>query len=304
MAQIGKNMSNITKSTYYILNLEPPDVKILQYNYFHGVTSWNYPVLSSPFWYLWHNDEAGACLIYEKQTIELLPDRTLLIPPNTIFSTRSGVRPFDQFYIHFTTGESFPAVRRAPLVFPAESIFSPDPKEFFHDVMRHAENRLQLSMRLYEVLFRALAQIPEEWFLSGTEKKMDDRIVRAVQFMNQSLGRAPGNREICSHIRMSENNFIRVFRKEMGISPQHYLLMRRIEWSRNLLLNSTLSIEEIAECTGFSDRYHFSKMFKYVTHCSPAAYRRQTMRISPSDEKSRSTSRKLRCRNLPTAHSP
>ena len=71
-------MSNITKSNHYIVDLEPPDVKILQYNYFHGVTCWNHNHLSSPFWYLWHNDEAGTYVIYEKRKIELKPDMTLL----------------------------------------------------------------------------------------------------------------------------------------------------------------------------------------------------------------------------------
>ena len=81
---------------------------------------------------------------------------------------------------------------------------------------------------------------------------------------------------------MSENNFIRVFKKEMGVSPQQYLQMRRIEWSRNLLINSSLSIAEIADSTGFADRYHFSKAFKQITRFSPAAYRKQILRPAAS----------------------
>ncbi len=271
-------MSNITKSNHYIVDLEPPDVKILQYNYFHGVTSWNHSHLSSPFWYLWHNDEAGAYVIYEKRKLELVPDMTLLMPPNTIFSTRSSSMPFNQFYIHFTAGDSFRQIRREPIVIPAKSLFGTEGGNFFREIQLCSKNRFLLSMRLYDIVFRSLFLIPSACFLSREEKAMDPRIEHAIQYINHSLAKSPGNREISSVIRMSENNFIRVFKKEMKVSPQQYLQMRRIEWGRNLLLNSSLSIEEIADSAGFADRYHFSKAFKQITRSSPAAYRKQILR--------------------------
>lgn len=275
-------MSNITKSNHYIVDLEPPDVKILQYNYFHGVTCWNHNHLSSPFWYLWHNNEAGAYVIYEKRKIELKPDMTLLMPPNTIFSTRSSSMPFNQFYIHFTVRDSFRQMRREPVVISAKSLFGPEAGNFFSEIQLCHKNRFLLSAKLYDIVFRSLFLIPPECFLSREEEAMDPRIERAIQYINYSLAKSPCNQEISSAVRMSENNFIRVFKKEMGVSPQQYLQMRRIEWSRNLLINSSLSIEEIADSTGFADRYHFSKAFKQITRFSPAAYRKQILRPAAS----------------------
>lgn len=271
-------MSNITKTNHYVVDLEPPDVRILQYNYFRGVTSWTHNHLSSPFWYLWHNDEAGAYVICENRKIELNPDMTLLMPPNTVFSTRSSAMPFNQFYIHFTVGDSFRQMRREPVVIPAKELFGPDTGKFFNEIQLCHKSRFLLSLKLYNIVFQSLFLIPPGCFLSREEEAMDPRIGRAVERINHSLASSPGNRELCAAVKMSENNFIRVFKKEMGISPQQYLQMRRIEWSRNLLINTGLSIEEIADSTGFSDRYHFSKAFKQITRFSPAAYRKQFRR--------------------------
>lgn len=40
-----------------------------------------------------------------------------------------------------------------------------------------------------------------------------------------------------------------------------------------LLLYSAMPMEDIAEATGFADRYHFSRVFWQVMHFTPAAFR-------------------------------
>ncbi len=173
-------------------------------------------------------------------------------------------------------------MRREPVVISAKSLFGPEAGNFFSEIQLCHKNRFLLSAKLYDIVFRSLFLIPPECFLSREEEAMDPRIERAIQYINYSLAKSPCNQEISSAVRMSENNFIRVFKKEMGVSPQQYLQMRRIEWSRNLLINSSLSIEEIADSTGFADRYHFSKAFKQITRFSPAAYRKQILRPAAS----------------------
>ena len=77
--------------------------------------------------------------------------------------------------------------------------------------------------------------------------------------------------EKCSEITfLSISQTIRRFRSAYGVTPYEYLNQRRIHTAKQLLQNSTLSIEEIATQTGFTDHNYFSKYFR---HEKSKAYR-------------------------------
>ncbi len=65
-----------------------------------------------------------------------------------------------------------------------------------------------------------------------------------------------------------------VFRKETGRSIIDYLLDRRIDEAKRLLLEGTMSLAPIAEAVGFNDYNYFSRVFKKRSGYSPTAYRR------------------------------
>jgi AraC-like DNA-binding protein len=52
-----------------------------------------------------------------------------------------------------------------------------------------------------------------------------------------------------------------------------------MEKATYMLCYTCRKIEEIAEMTGFTDRYHFSRVFKHQRGKSPAAYRKQMSQI-------------------------
>lgn len=64
-----------------------------------------------------------------------------------------------------------------------------------------------------------------------------------------------------------------LFKKEMGCTFTDYLANKRIEYSCKLLLETDLKINEIAELSGFSDYFYFSRVFRKIKKCSPTEYR-------------------------------
>lgn len=52
-----------------------------------------------------------------------------------------------------------------------------------------------------------------------------------------------------------------------------YSARRRIGIACSLLHRSNLSMDEVAQQTGFCDRYHFSKVFKQIRGVSPGTFR-------------------------------
>ncbi len=73
---------------------------------------------------------------------------------------------------------------------------------------------------------------------------------------------------------MSVNNLLRLFRMVTGTSPVAYLLRLRLEQSRKMLMESDLSISEIADRCGFHDSNYYSKKFTGCYGHSPRKYRK------------------------------
>ena len=71
----------------------------------------------------------------------------------------------------------------------------------------------------------------------------------------------------------SESRLSALYKKEYGISPINDLLNRRIKEAKLLILYGNMSLSEIAEATGFSSIYYFSKHFKKKEGISPREYK-------------------------------
>lgn len=269
MSWIVKKMSKITASKYLGYDLEMPNVKILAYNY-QNVSLWNHPNCNSPFWYFWWNEQPGAKLHFNDKCFDLHPNIIVIVPPNTLFSTSCDHTAFNQFYIHFAVGSSpFTRIKRIPFLF-----MSDEGKNFVENINLYYKDRMILELKLYNIIYNLLLKLPEDAFLFRDESPpLDKRVEQAVEMMSSDQSLNLDNAVICKRINMSVNNFIRIFKHEMRMSPQRYLLMKRIERAQTLLLHTGETIETIAASTGFADRYHFSKAFKRILNITPVKYR-------------------------------
>lgn len=89
----------------------------------------------------------------------------------------------------------------------------------------------------------------------------------------------PANRqsveEIASLYNMSPNHFIRSFKHYVGLSPNAFRIEKRMEIACEMLISTDLSVERVAEASGYSDPLYFSRAFKKHTGLSPSEYRRE-----------------------------
>lgn len=68
----------------------------------------------------------------------------------------------------------------------------------------------------------------------------------------------------------------KLFKKETGISFKNYIIMKRIEVAKNLLINTDLPINTISDNVGYGNYSYFTRLFKKVTGQTPVDYRRDT----------------------------
>ena len=74
---------------------------------------------------------------------------------------------------------------------------------------------------------------------------------------------------------LSRSIFIKRFKEVCGLPPLEYITMKRIEAAEQMLLNTNLSIMEIAFKCGFYDSAHFAKKFINKNGVSPSDYRKK-----------------------------
>jgi AraC-like DNA-binding protein len=76
--------------------------------------------------------------------------------------------------------------------------------------------------------------------------------------------------------RLSVSHFSRAFRVSFGQPPHGYVMSRRIEKAKRLILsNEPMSLAQVALSCGLSDQAHLSRMFRNLVGESPTAWRRR-----------------------------
>ncbi|WP_209121923.1 helix-turn-helix domain-containing protein [Alkalihalobacillus sp. BA299] len=78
---------------------------------------------------------------------------------------------------------------------------------------------------------------------------------------------------VAEYIERSPTYFSHLLAKKLNVSFRQQLTSIRIREAKRLLLETTLSIQEIAEQTGFSQANYFSRIFKEQTGVTPRKYR-------------------------------
>ena len=102
--------------------------------------------------------------------------------------------------------------------------------------------------------------------LAAERDKNYDIIRPAIKYLEDNFTDPTlSNFTLAEKAAVSEVYFRRVFKSQYGTSPKQYIQNLRIRTAENLLRNEYLSITSIAEMSGFSSVYHFSRTFKKET---------------------------------------
>ena len=82
--------------------------------------------------------------------------------------------------------------------------------------------------------------------------------------------------EMATLLGISTWHFLRQFRARFGCAPHAFVIQRRIERARCLLLRGDLPLKEIATTCGFSDQAHMTRQFRRHLGITPGAVRSST----------------------------
>ncbi|UAK26272.1 helix-turn-helix domain-containing protein [Sphingomonas nostoxanthinifaciens] len=103
---------------------------------------------------------------------------------------------------------------------------------------------------------------------------------RAKELIAANLDNQLSLHALATECRLSISHFTKAFKTSLGQSPHQWLLERRIEHAKTLLVTTELALSEVATTCGFADQSHFSRAFSRRAGWSPGAWRRAHSNLS------------------------
>lgn len=107
-------------------------------------------------------------------------------------------------------------------------------------------------------------------YLGGLPKH---KLRESKEYISEHLDKDISLESIANRIGMSRYHFSRMFKQSTGLTPYQYLIECRLKKTQELLVNTNLSIADIAHITGFSTHSHLTKTFRQHLSVTPQKYR-------------------------------
>lgn len=75
---------------------------------------------------------------------------------------------------------------------------------------------------------------------------------------------------------LSEIYFIKIFREKFNTTPRQFINSLRINKASQLLLETSLTVQAIADSVGFENPFYFSRLFRNTTSMTPSEFRKRS----------------------------
>jgi AraC-like DNA-binding protein/mannose-6-phosphate isomerase-like protein (cupin superfamily) len=271
---------------------------LLNVGYAEHNADWNWKGTRSPFARIYSVQSGTAQVVLERQTFTLTPKHLYLIPS---FTTHDYICDglFSLFYIHiydeYDIFERFSLpfeiaagdmeetlVRRLVAVNPGRELKMSDPKTydnapaFFKSIAQNSRFPFHSIVETKGILL----QIISRFLIRATVKHeiTDQRVVKATQYIKKNIERKLPISELSDLCCLTNDHFIRLFKKEMKCTPIQYINQKKIERAQAMLLiEGRKQIKEISYILAFDNVSYFNRLFKSYAGMTPKEYRNKPM---------------------------
>ena len=246
-----------------------PDIHLTGHQ--KGIYPWIQENLRTPFWRCYWNVTEGGFFKIGNEVIKLRNDLIYIVPGYMYFSTFAE-KPFEQFYIHFTPPEKYFSIDCGVQTAPIMEQWKQHWLEWYELGKNRKKDFFRRGLLADIILAEALLAMPKE--LMQVRFELSPVIRHAIGLITAHFADPPSNSRLAEECKVELRTFLRKFRAETGETPQQFSRRLRVEKACEYLSYTDMSIEEIAERTGFADRYYFSRIFYRLQNIPPARFRR------------------------------
>lgn len=146
------------------------------------------------------------------------------------------------------------------------------------------ERRRAAAHLVYALLWDLAAETddPNPLESADTESGFNTHVERAIHLFERHIGSPLTVAEVARRVGVTQAHLTRLFDRQFGVPPLQYYRRLRMEAAASYLVNSTLSVKEIAWELGYANPFHFSRSFRRFAGISPRGYRLQYFENNPT----------------------
>ncbi len=232
---------------------------------------WNFPNTLSPFWRLYFNARRGHKVVFAEAEYALTPEHIVLIPDHQLFhSVGRGSVP--HLWLSFQVGRRLDPEQAIPiLVRPTEierQLLRKLSRQFTGIGIGDRERILHVSLALLHLV---LSRPEIQW----QAEKPSPGLARARAHIEAQHAAPLRIKDLAREAGMSVRGFGNAFKRQHGVTAHQFQIRARVREAAHLLANTSETLENIADKTGFPNRHYLSRVFKRLTGDSPARFRHQ-----------------------------
>ena len=131
-----------------------------------------------------------------------------------------------------------------------------------------------LNSELIILLCRSYAQSPEERLATPGAHPQMHAVMTAMELVRERHATGVSLDSMAHAAGLERSHFCRVFRKAVGMTPMAFVREELAKEAQRLLLESALSVGEVAARLGYCDAAHFCKSFRAATGRNPSELRK------------------------------
>ena len=113
-----------------------------------------------------------------------------------------------------------------------------------------------------------------EWF-DGISQQASLTIREAIAFMDARVKESLSLPEVAEYVNLNPSYLSVLFKEQTSVTFSEYLMRRKVQEAKKLLVSSGMSIDEVAAAIGYQSPKYFIKLFKQFEGTTPGRYRRQ-----------------------------
>lgn len=152
--------------------------------------------------------------------------------------------------------------------------------QMFFDLLEEYEINSPISEKILTgMLLRLLACI-QRWKIPVTRPKISFQtenplIISALDYIDSNMCCYPSLNETASYVGLAPAYFSRLFKQCVGSTFSDYISISKLLGARNMIVQTDLTLSEIAMTTGFSNGNYLSSVFHKHFHMTPTEYKRK-----------------------------